>query len=157
MKDMDSLHVLWNTIFCGSHSPSHRELLASFVTCVCCSSASHLSPSCALVRPHLQQLFLKLQLNCCPTTCAFQYVFPHEYPGTVGVFLLPAARWDTFVDRLTRAARPCSKDKLCAEEKALGELDKPSQDPGATSDLSAFHSNARCALLIWLQEQGGTE
>lgn len=61
-----------------------------------------------------------------------------------------------FVDRLTRAARPCSQDKLCAEEKALGELDKPSQDPGATSDLSAFHSNARCALLMWLQEQGGT-
>lgn len=43
-----------------------------------------------------------------------------------------------FIDRLARATRPCSKDKLCAEEKALGELDKPSQDPGATSDLSCI-------------------
>lgn len=90
-----SLYGLWITHFLWITLPQSQGIAGQFCdlsVCVCCSSASHLSPSCALVRPHLQQLLKKLQLDYCPTTSAFQYVFPDENPGTVGVFLLPAVR-----------------------------------------------------------------
>lgn len=163
MKDMDSFYVLWNTHFLWITLPQSQGIAGQFCdlsVCVCCSSASHLSPSCALVRPHLQQLLKRVELlsyHFWLSVRVSSWVSRHG-----GSFPAPSSEvghvcWqaDTCSTSLQRGQAVCRGKSLV--RAGWGLLDKPSQDPGATSDLSAFHSNARCALLIWLQEQGGME